>query len=136
VFLGSDAVVAGARFVFIRSAADFEAAVRSAQYTHVVYYGHALDGENALLPAKGSKIDVPTLARALTGTSVAHFDILGCRSTSIAAQLATLRPEVKIGYLRSMTTLSRSGSALDAPILDRSFFLSMRRSHTATPVPF
>jgi hypothetical protein len=101
VFMGSDAVVPGARFVFIRGAGDFEAAVRSAEYTHVIYYGHALDGETALLPAKGSKFDADGLARALKGTTVTHFDILGCRSTSIAAQLSTMLPGVRIGYLRA-----------------------------------
>lgn len=101
VFMGTDAVVVGARFVFIRNAGDFEAAVRGAQYTHVVYYGHALEGENELLPARGAKVDVPQLARALKGTTVAHFEILGCRSASIAAQLSTLVPAVKVGHLRA-----------------------------------
>jgi len=100
-FAKGDATLSGARFVFIRDASDFAAAVKSAPYTQVVYYGHALEGVNALLPRAGNRISAAQLAQALAGTPVAHLDLLGCQSASIAAELATLVPHVRIGYLRS-----------------------------------
>jgi hypothetical protein len=100
-FVGTDASVSGARFVFIRNSADFAAAVRSAQYAHVIYYGHALLGENVLLPTANQRITTRQLAQALAGTSINHFDILGCRSASLAAELSTLLPKIRVGNLRS-----------------------------------
>jgi hypothetical protein len=100
-FLGSDAQVMSARFIFIRNVREFTAAIRTGSYSQVVYYGHALDGENALLPARGGKIAPAELAYAFRGTTIRHFDILGCRSTSVAAELATLCPTLKIGHLRA-----------------------------------
>jgi len=85
----------------IRSAGEFSAAVRRGQFAHVIYYGHALSGENALLPAAGQRITPRQLAQALSGTSVTHFDILGCRSMSVAGELSTLLPQVRVGHLRS-----------------------------------
>jgi len=93
--------VQAARFAFIRSAGDLSALVRSAPYTHVVYLGHALEGVNALLPTAGHRISVGQLAQAFAGTAVVHLDLLGCQSASIAADLATVLPGVRIGYLRS-----------------------------------
>jgi len=100
-FVKGDTVVQGARFAFIHNASDLSAAVRSAPYTHVVYYGHALEGVNALLPTAGNRIAVAQLAQALAGTPVAHLDLLGCQSASIAADLSTVLPGIRIGYLRS-----------------------------------
>jgi len=100
-FVGTDATVTGARFVFVGSAAAFSAAVRGGQFAHVIYYGHALADENALLPAAGQRITAPQLAQALSGTSVRHLDILGCRSMSLAGELSTMLPQVRIGHLRS-----------------------------------
>jgi len=39
------------------------------------------------------------LKQALAGTTVTHFDILGCRSTSVAADLSTQLPALRVGYL-------------------------------------
>lgn len=100
-FVGIDGAVAGARLVFIQNAADFAAAVRGGHFAQVIYYGHPLSGENVLLPAAGQRITARQLAQALGGTSVTHFDILGCRSMSIAGELSTLVPNIRIGYLRS-----------------------------------
>jgi len=100
-FVKGDATLQGARFVFIHNASDLSAAVKSAPYTHVVYYGHALEGVNALLPKAGNRITVAQLTQALAGTPVAHLDLLGCQSASMAAELATLLPRLRIGYLRS-----------------------------------
>lgn len=100
-FVKRDAVVQGARFVFIHNASDLSAAVRSAPYTHVIYYGHALEGVNALLPTAGNRIKAAQLAQSFAGTTVAHLDLLGCQSASIAADLATVLPRLRIGYLRA-----------------------------------
>jgi len=51
-FVKGDALVSGARLVFIHNASDLSAAIKSAPYTHVVYYGHALEGENALAESR------------------------------------------------------------------------------------
>lgn len=99
-FTKGDLPVAGARMTFVRNAADLSAAIRAADYTHVAYYGHALEGDNALLPTAGNRITVQQMAQALDGTKVTHLDILGCQSSSIAAELATKVKGVKVGYLR------------------------------------
>jgi hypothetical protein len=54
-----------------------------------------------LLPTAGNGIAVAQLAQALAGTPVAHLDLLGCRSASIAADLSTVLSRIRIGYLRS-----------------------------------
>jgi hypothetical protein len=89
----------GARFVFVRNIREIAAAVRSGAYTHVVYYGHADQIANALIPAPHVRITAAGLAPALAGTAVRHVDILGCRSTSFAAELATLAPQLRVGHL-------------------------------------
>lgn len=101
VFMKDDAVIQGARFVFIRNAADFSVAVHSGSYTQVIYYGHALEGENALLPTPHNRIHVGQLAHAIYGTAVTHLDILGCASASIAAAVSGLVAGVQVGYLRT-----------------------------------
>ncbi|HVZ86056.1 MAG TPA: hypothetical protein VHG72_03760 [Polyangia bacterium] len=88
-FVGADADMMSARFVFVRDAAQIAAAIRSGRYTQVVYYGHADQYANALIPAPGVRVTPAQLAAALRGTSVSHVDILGCRSTSFAAELST-----------------------------------------------
>lgn len=100
VFMKGDAIISGVRMTFIRDASDFAAAVRSASYTQIVYYGHALEGVNALLPTGTNRVSAKDLASALTGTTVKHFDILGCQSASIAAELSTLLAKVRVGNLR------------------------------------
>jgi hypothetical protein len=99
-FVKGDAPVTAGRFVFVRNAGEFSAAIHSADYTHVIYYGHALEGVNALLPTAGNRITVPQLAHAFEDTHVTHFDILGCQSGSIAADLLSALKTVKMGYLR------------------------------------
>lgn len=98
-FVGSDATMMSARFVFVRNIADISTAVRSGAYTQVVYYGHADQHANALIPAPRVRITAAELASALAGTAVRHVDILGCRSTSFAAELATLAPRLRVGHL-------------------------------------
>lgn len=39
--VGADASIMGARFVFVRDVGEIAAAIRSGNYTQVVYYGHA-----------------------------------------------------------------------------------------------
>jgi hypothetical protein len=98
-FVGGDAGMMGARFVFVRDISQISAAVRSGAYTQLVYYGHADQNTNALIPAPGVRITPGQLASALAGTKIAHVDILGCRSVSFAAELATLAPKLRSGYL-------------------------------------
>ena len=98
-FVGGDASIMSARFVFVRNVADISAAVRSGAYTQVVYYGHADQTANALIPAPHVRVTAAELASALAGTTVRHVDILGCRSTSFAAELATLAPRLRVGHL-------------------------------------
>jgi hypothetical protein len=99
-FVGGHLNLSNARFRHIRTAAQFSSAIAGAKYTHVIYYGHALMGTNVLLPANGSNISPARIVESLTGTSVRHFDILGCRSTSIAAEVSLKLPGISIGYLR------------------------------------
>jgi hypothetical protein len=100
-FLGGHAGVSAARFVFIRNAAEFAASIRSGSFGHVIYYGHALVGTNTLLPSIGHSITPWQLFNSLKGSTVRHFDILGCSSASIAAQLATDLPALRVGNLRA-----------------------------------
>ena len=98
-FVGSDASIMGARFAFVRNISEISTAIRSGAYTQVVYYGHADQNANALITSHGVRITPAQLASALQGTSVAHVDILGCKSVSFAAELATLAPKLRVGYL-------------------------------------
>jgi hypothetical protein len=100
LLVGGDASLSGAQFVHVKDEAHMRTAIRSGRFTHVIYYGHALENVNALYPGIGSHISAPQLADMLKGSGVTHFDILGCKSTSIAAELSTLVPDVQIGYLR------------------------------------
>jgi hypothetical protein len=99
-FLGGHLDISAARFVFIRNADDFASAVRAGSFSHVIYYGHALDGANALLPTMGNSMTAFRLANILKGTTVHHFDILGCSSASIAAEISTEVAGVRVGNLR------------------------------------
>ena len=76
--------------MYIRNLSEFSAALRGGQYSRVVYCGHALSGVNVLLPDVGSNIAPFHIAGLLKGSSVKHFDILGCGGGSIAGELATL----------------------------------------------
>lgn len=88
--LGGHVAIQEARFVYIRNLSEFSAALRGGQYSRVVYYGHALSGVNVLLPGIGSNIAPFHIAGLLKGSSIKHFDILGCSGASIAGELATL----------------------------------------------
>jgi hypothetical protein len=98
-FVGGDAPLAGARFVFIRGLPDLSAAGRSGEWTHVIYYGHAAERENALIPGPGQRISATQLAGLFRGSAVTHVDILGCRSLSIAAELSAMLPTLRVGGL-------------------------------------
>jgi hypothetical protein len=87
--------------VFVKTAQDFHAAVRASRVRRVIYYGHALSGINRLVPSLGQSIAPWQLADALKNTKVSDFDILGCMSASIAAELSTVLSSIKIGYLRN-----------------------------------
>lgn len=100
-FLGAHVNIAMAQFVFIRNADELRRAVQSANPSHLIYYGHALDGSNTLLPALGNAINAWQLTNALDGTGVKDFDILGCSSSSIAAELSVSNPRLRVGYLRT-----------------------------------
>ena len=90
--------IAHAQYRFIASAADLRSALHGGRYTHVVYYGHAVDDGGTLKPLQ--KITVTELQHVLQGSGVDHLDILGCRSTAFASQLASAMPDLKVGNLR------------------------------------
>ena len=90
--------IAHAQYRFIASAADLRSALPGGRYTHVMYYGHAVDDGGTLKPLQ--KITVTELQHVLQGSGVDHLDILGCRSTAFAAQLASAMPKLKVGNLR------------------------------------
>jgi hypothetical protein len=48
--------MANAKMARIASAADFVNTVKRESFTHLIYYGHALWGTNALLPSMGKNI--------------------------------------------------------------------------------
>ena len=100
-YFGSHVSLATARVIRIGSAVDFAATIKRESFTHLIYYGHALLGANALLPSLGKNISGWQLANALKGTAIKHFDLLGCETTSLAAELSVALPRVEIGYLRS-----------------------------------
>jgi hypothetical protein len=100
-YFGAHVRMANARLIRISSAADFVGAVKRGQFTHVVYYGHAVLGANALLPSLGKNISGWQLADALKHTAVKHFDMLGCETMSLGAELSTALPGVEIGFLRA-----------------------------------
>jgi hypothetical protein len=99
-FLGSHADLARANIVHIRNAEDTAKQIKNATAnTHVVYYGHAIAEEKKLAPSKGERITVDQLARMLKGSSISHFDLLGCSSVGIAAELAISIPGISFGGL-------------------------------------
>ena len=51
-FVGVHVDVKSATFVPIVDGNSFSRAVRSKSFTHVIYYGHALEARNALMPSK------------------------------------------------------------------------------------
>jgi hypothetical protein len=99
-YFGAHASMANAKMVRIASAADFVNTVKRESFTHLIYYGHALLGANALLPSMGKNISGWQIAEVLKGTAVKDFDLLGCETTSLAAELSIALPRAKIGYLR------------------------------------
>ena len=99
-FLKTHVDLATARFVFVRSAPELSAAIESSRPTRLIYYGHAMTGSNALLPALGRSIEPWALIKMLRGSNVRDFDILGCSGTSIAAAISVELPKLRIGYLR------------------------------------
>jgi hypothetical protein len=86
--------------VRIHDATSFAQEVKKFNPSHLVYYGHALDGTNALLPALGKSITAWQITNAIKGTAVQHLDLLGCSTVSLAAELATALPKVSFGHLR------------------------------------
>ena len=90
--------IAHARYRFISSAGDLRAAMHGGRYTHIVYYGHAVDDGATLKPLH--KITVTELRHLLQGSGVDHIDILGCKSTTFASQLASAMPKLNVGNLR------------------------------------
>jgi hypothetical protein len=100
-FMRSDAVIMSARFVYVETAADVAAAIKTADYTQVIYYGHGQEGAAVLLPTRKTTIIALQLARAIKGTKVTHFDILGCQSMAIAAELSGMVPGLRVGNLRA-----------------------------------
>ncbi len=99
-YFGSHVTMANAKIVRIASATDFVNTVRRERFTHLVYYGHALLESNALLPSLGRNISGRQIVEALKNTAVKDFDLLGCATTSLAAELSVGLPGVEIGYLR------------------------------------
>ena len=74
--------------------------MKTSNPSHVIYYGHALEGTNALLPALGKSFTAWQIMNAIKGTAVQHLDLLGCNSVSLAAELATTLPKISFGHLR------------------------------------
>jgi hypothetical protein len=87
-----------ADYRFIASASELGKALQSHRYTHVVYYGHAVDDGGTLKPL--DKVSVRELQHVLQNSGVEQVDILGCRSMTFAAQLASALPKLAVGYLR------------------------------------
>jgi hypothetical protein len=100
-FLGDHVSLANARMVLIHDASELMAAVRTYGPHRVIYYGHAIADTKVLLPSLGKSITTWQLTNVLKGSSVADFDILGCSSVSIAAELAVNMSATRIGYLRN-----------------------------------
>lgn len=100
-YLGAHVAVSNARLIRIASASDFASAVKRETFTHLIYYGHAVLGANALLPSLGKNISSWQIVDALKGKNVKHFDMLGCETMSLGADLSIALPGVEVGYLRS-----------------------------------
>lgn len=99
-YLGHHVQLTTARLVRVRDATSFAQQVKTFNPTHLIYYGHALDGSNALLPALGKSVTAWQLQNAIKGTAVRHVDLLGCSTVSLAAELAVALPKVSFGHLR------------------------------------
>jgi hypothetical protein len=98
-FLRDHVSLANARMVFIRDASALAAAVKRYAPRRVIYYGHAIADTKVLLPSLGKSITTWQLTNIFKGSSVADFDILGCSSVSIAAELALNMSAMRTGYL-------------------------------------
>ena len=99
-FFAKHADMDRARMVFVRTAGDVAKAVKAANSnTHIVYYGHAIAEDKKLAPSKGQRITIDQLSRMLKGSSISHFDFLGCSSVGIAADLSIAIPGVRFGGL-------------------------------------
>ena len=99
VLLGDHLRLAGARMVLIKDAGEFLAALKRFRPRRAVYYGHAIADTKVLLPSLGKSITTWQIESALKGSSVLDFDILGCSSSSIAAEVVLNVPGVRVGYL-------------------------------------
>lgn len=99
VLLGEHLSLAGSRLVQIKNAGDFVAALKQYRPRRLVYYGHAIADTKVLLPSLGKSITTWQLESALKGSSVLDFDVLGCSSSSIAAEVVLNVPGIRIGYL-------------------------------------
>jgi hypothetical protein len=99
-YFGPHVQLSTARLVRIHDATSFTQEVKKFNPSHLVYYGHALDGTNALLPALGKSITAWQITNTIKGTAIRHLDLLGCSTVSLAADLATALPKVSFGHLR------------------------------------
>lgn len=90
--------IARADYRFVPDVATLHALLQTRRYDHVVYYGHAVEDGATLKPLH--RITVTELETVLKGSGVSHIDILGCRSTTIAARLASDCPSLTVGNLR------------------------------------
>jgi len=92
---GEVADIGRADYAFVADAGSLAQVLRRGAYTHVVYYGHAVDDGATLKPLK--EITVKQMADALSGANVVHIDILGCSSASFAAKLVLSVPKLTAG---------------------------------------
>ena len=96
---GEVADLGRADYAYVTDATSLTQVLRRGAYTHLVYYGHAVDDGATLKPLK--EITVKQMTDALSGTSVVHIDILGCSSASFAAKLVLSLPKLTAGsFLR------------------------------------
>src|SRR5436190_12523062 len=90
--------IAHADYRFIGDARTLQAFLHTRKYREVIYYGHAIEEGSTLKPLQ--KISAIQLRHALEDSGVTHIDFLGCKSTTLAAHLASARPDLSVGNLR------------------------------------
>ncbi len=100
VFLAKHADLSRAKMLHVRNAEGIAKAIKAASArTHIIYYGHAIADDKALAPSKAQRVTIDQLVRMLKVASVSHFDLLGCTSVGIAAELAIAVPKIRFGGL-------------------------------------
>lgn len=96
-----------ADYRFVASPADLRKALHSHRYTHVVYYGHAVDDGGTLKPLH--KVSVREMEHLLQNSGVEQVDILGCRSMTLRQGSPVLcRSWSSVTFAASGTTTSSS----------------------------